>query len=159
MALSVKSLHSSVGERRLTPTRNIFAVGASPTTSEMSRSTVRRKKESQPIEAAMVPPPPPPGPSPEEVAEEQARQQRELKLKQLKEQMGQYRYLGYLAQDGDRKAFLGKGHEIYIIRQGDKLDGKFQVAVVEPSIVKIRDTDSSLETTIQLKKEGSGETS
>jgi hypothetical protein len=67
--------------------------------------------------------------------------------------LAQYRYLGYLNQNGVQKAFLGKGREIYIIREGDKLDGKFLVALIEATAVKIREADSNLETTIKLKKE------
>lgn len=51
--------------------------------------------------------------------------------------MGQYRYLGYLNQQGVYKAFVGKGNDIYIIRKGDKLDGKFLVASIDPTSVKL----------------------
>jgi type IV secretory pathway VirB10-like protein len=103
---------------------------------------------------AAVPPPAPPGPTPEELAEQAARQQEELKRKQLREQMSQYRYLGYLSQQGVQKAFVGKGKDIYIIRKGDTLDGKFLVAAIDPSIVKLREPSTSLETSLEIKKDG-----
>lgn len=164
--LDVKSLETPARTGAAKPARNIFVAGAQALSVESpAPRLVARKKTpvvAPVVEAAIAPPPPapdPPGPTPEELATQAAAQERELKLKQLKEQMSQYRYLGYVSHDGDSKAFLGKGHEIYIIRQGDKLDGKFVVAVVEPASVKIRETESSLETTIQLKKESPGASS
>jgi hypothetical protein len=88
------------------------------------------------------------------LAEQAARQQAELTLKQVREQMGQYRYLGYLSQQGVQKAFVGKGKEIYIIRKGDKLDGKFFVASIDPTTVKLKEPTTSLETSLDLTKEG-----
>ena len=101
---------------------------------------------------AAIPPPAPPEPTPEKLAEQAARQQEELNLKQVREQMGQYRYLGYLSQQGVQKAFVGKGKDIYIIRKGDTLDGKFLVASIDPSIVKLREPTTSLETSLELTK-------
>jgi hypothetical protein len=107
-----------------------------------------------PLVVAAVPPPAPPGPAPEELAEQATRQQEELNLRQLREQMGQYRYLGYLSQQGVEKAFVGKGKDIYIIRKGDKLDGKFLVASIDPTSVKLKEPITSLETSLDLKKDG-----
>jgi hypothetical protein len=106
-----------------------------------------------PLVVAAVPPPAPPGPTPEELAEQATRQQAELNLKQVREQMGQYRYLGYLSQQGVQKAFVGKGKDIYIIRKGDTLDGKFLVASIDPTTVKLREPSTSLETSLDLKKD------
>lgn len=61
--------------------------------------------------------------------------------------------LGYVNQNGIQKAFLGKGREIHILRQGDRLEGKFQVALIEATSVKLLDADSKLETILKLKKE------
>jgi hypothetical protein len=107
-----------------------------------------------PVVAAVVEPPVSLGPTPEELAEQAARQQEELKLKQVREQMGQYRYLGYLNQQGVHKAFVGKGKDIYILRKGDTLDGKFLVASIDPATIKLREPSTSLETTIYITKEG-----
>ena len=68
--------------------------------------------------------------------------------------MGQYGYLGYLNQQGVQKAFVGKGKDIYILRTGDKLDGKFLVASIDPTTVKLKEPATSLETSIELKKDG-----
>jgi hypothetical protein len=68
--------------------------------------------------------------------------------------MGQYRYLGYLSQQGVNKAFVGKGKDIYILRKGDTLDGKFHVASINPTSVKLTEPTTSQETSIDLTKEG-----
>ncbi len=75
-------------------------------------------------------------------------------VRHLREQMGQYRYLGYLRHEGQQRAFLGKGKEIYIIRQGDSLEGKFLVAGIEASTVTLREIVNNLEATLELSKLG-----
>jgi len=165
----VKSLRAPVRELAAAPKKNIFTA-ASVTFSSDTHAKVaaaKKKPSAVPTVAAAVPepppaPPPPPPPSPEEIARQQAelaaqaaRQQEELRRKQLQEQMGQYRYLGYLNQNGVQKAFLGKGREIYIIRQGDTLEGKFVVASIEAAAVKITESASKLEAVLKLKKEES----
>jgi hypothetical protein len=72
--------------------------------------------------------------------------------------MGQYRYLEYVNQNGVNKAFLGKGREIYILQEGDTLEGKFQVSLIQATIVKLFDATSKLETTLKITKEESSAT-
>jgi hypothetical protein len=146
------------------PKKNIFAplgesmaVGATTVTAKHTKHTVvvvPLPLPAPPPQVVVAVPPAPPGPTPEELAEQAARQQEELNLRQVREQMGQYRYLGYLSQHGVQKAFVGKGKDIYIIRKGDKLDGKFLVASVDPTIVKLKEPTTSLEASIELKKDG-----
>lgn len=79
------------------------------------------------VAAVPIAPPPPPSPSPEELARQQeelaaaaarqqeelaaqaARQQEELRRKQVLEHMAQYRYLGYLNQNGEQRASSERG--------------------------------------------------
>lgn len=154
----VKHVIMQAREMSEVPKKNIFAplgesmaVGA---TTVMAARAKRVTPAPPPTPVVAEVPPPPPGPTPQELAEQAARQQEELKLKQLREQMGQYRYLGYLSQQGVQKAFVGKGKDIYIIRKGDKLDGKFLVASIDPATVKLKEPTTSLETSIELTKEG-----
>ncbi len=72
--------------------------------------------------------------------------------------MAQYRYLGYANQNGVQKAFLGKGREIYILHEGETLEGKFQVVLIEANMVKLLDSDSKLEAILKLKKAESSPT-
>ena len=147
----VRSLKPKVKDLPVTPTKNLFAgtTGSRPQNVE-ARNVARRKKEHAIVAEAPAPTTPPP-PSPEELA----RQQEALRLQQLREQMAQYRYLGYVNQNGVQKAFLGKGREIYILREGETLDGKFLVAAIDAATVKLIDGESKLETTLKLKKEES----
>lgn len=153
------------------PKKNIFAPLGESTAVGATAIVAKREKRATappPQEVAAVVPAAPPEPTPEELAEQVARQQaqlaeqaaqaareqEELKLQQVREQMGQYRYLGYLNQQGVQKAFVGKGKDIYILRTGDKLDGKFLVASIESTTVKLKEPATSLETSIELKKDG-----
>lgn len=148
----VYSLQAQVRELPGAPKKNIFAattIARSPN----SQAKIAALKKQQALAAASViaspTPATPPPPSPEELA----RQQEMLRQQQLREQMAQYRYLGYVNQNGEQKAFLGKGREIHILRQGDKLDGQFVVVSIEPTAVKITESTSKLETVLTLKKE------
>ena len=157
----VKSLQAQVRALPTTPKKNIFAVASLPLSPDAQAKVLARRHQHK-VSAAPPAPPPPPPPSPEELAQQQeeqaaqaARQQEALRRTQLQEQMAQYRYLGYVNQGGVQKAFLGKGREIYILRQGDRLDGTFLVAAIDASTVKILDAESKLETVLTLKKDGS----
>jgi hypothetical protein len=168
----VKQVKIQAREIPAAPKKNIFAPLGESTVVGATATLAKRAKQAasavSPQEVAAVAPVIPPGPTPEELAaqavrqQEQlaeqaaqaARQQEELMLKQVREQMGQYRYLGYLNQQGVHKAFVGKGKDIYILRKGDKLDGKFVVASIDPITVKLREPTTSLETSLDLTKEG-----
>lgn len=148
-----------------TPKRNIFEPAGGPAVEKRVAKISASKKQDPPptpvpvIAPVPVMPPPPPMPSPEELAERAARQQQELKLRQLRESMAQYRYLGYLTRDGEQKAFLGKGQEIYIIHLGETLDGQFQVAAITSTAVKILAAQANVEATLQLKTDSPAEPS
>ncbi|MFO0699940.1 MAG: hypothetical protein U0236_11975 [Nitrospira sp.] len=151
----VRSLKPQVKDLPVTPTKNLFAgtTGSRPQNAEARNVTRKRKPPAIVVEAPATAPVPttPPPPSPEELA----RQQEALRLQQLREQMAQYRYLGYVNQNGVQKAFLGKGRELYILHEGETLDGKFQVVLIEATSVKLVDSESKLETMLKLKKDES----
>lgn len=155
----VKRVSTQAREMPEGPKKNIFAplgestiVGATTLVAKRAKRATQAPPPPPPVVAVFAPTAPP-GPTPEELAEQAARQQEALKLNYLREQMGQFRYLGYLSQQGVQKAFVGKGKAIYIIREGDKLDGKFLVASINPATVKLREPTTSLETSIELKKD------
>ena len=161
----VHSLRAQTRQLPETPKRNIFTAGSITRPSDPQAIVTQQKKQER-LKAALATPattPSPPSPTPEELALQQealaaqaAHQQEELRRQQLQEQMRQYRYLGYVNQNGVQKAFLGKGREIYIIREGDTLDGKFMVALIDPTTVRITDSTSKLEVALKLKKEEGG---
>ncbi|TLY39997.1 MAG: hypothetical protein E6K58_12590 [Nitrospirae bacterium] len=87
---------------------------------------------------------------------EQVTVQEKKAVQETIEPMAQYRFLGYLLQNGKSCAFLGKGSELFIVRTGETVDGRLQVTAIDAASVKLRDTGSSLETTLALVKDISG---
>ncbi len=90
--------------------------------------------------------PAPPGPSPAELAAQRAR-----------EQLNQFRFLGYLTKRGESQAFLTNGQAIYIVKQGEMLDGQVQVNKIEPETIvlstQIWETGNHIQATIPLTPE------
>ena len=107
-----------------------------------------------PLRFESAPAPPTPQVSPQEAAEMAARQEREQRIGKLREQASQYRLLGLGEQSGVKQAFIGKGTDIYVVRQGDPLDSLFMVSIVDAGEVKIRDAEYHLEHTIKITKAG-----
>jgi hypothetical protein len=147
------------------PQKNIFSMGRAFAPESAKKIQVVKPSASPmpaPLPVVVLPPPtispPPPvpaGPTPEELAAIAARQQHELLSRQAREQMAQYRYLGYADRDGRQQAFLGKGTEVYILQEGDQIDGKFLVAAIDPTVVVLRESVTNLEARIELKKTSS----
>jgi Tfp pilus assembly protein PilP len=94
-------------------------------------------------------PPPPSGPSPGELAAQQARQL-----------LNKYRFLGYLKKGGESQAFLTNGKDIYIVRQGEIMEGRIHVNRIDPTTIvlstKVKETGDQIEATIPLTKEKKG---
>jgi hypothetical protein len=159
--LHVKPRHPQGRDLPATPKRNIFVSVEKPQIAAVVKPKAVAPAVAIPVAPPVAPvvaapPPAPPQPSPEELAALAARQRQEQLVRQLREQMAQYRYLGYLRQDGQQRAFLGKGPEIYIIRQGDMLEDKFLVAGIEAHAVTLKEGEYSLEATLELKKDKTG---
>jgi len=124
--------------------RNIFApVGF--------RKVVARQKTPitpPPSQPTITPPSPapPPGPSPSDLAAQRARQQ-----------LNQFRFLGYLTKGGESQAFLTNGQAIYIVKQGEMLEGQVQVNKIEPETIvlstQIMETGNQVQATIPLTPE------
>ena len=95
----------------------------------------------------MAPPSPvPPGPSASDLAAQRARQQ-----------LNQFRFLGYLTKGGERQAFLTNGQAIYIVKQGEMVEGQVQVNKIEPETIilstQIWETGNQVQATIPLTPE------
>ncbi len=163
--LAVKPFKAQGQGTPAAPRKNIFAMGQTVAPAGERHAQIAKRQLPPPVPAPppvvvppplpVAPPPPPPiptGPTPEELAAIAERQQRELLARQAREQMAQYRYLGYADRDGHQQAFLGKGTEIYILQLGDRLDGKFLVAVIDPTVVVLRESVTNLEARIEMKK-------
>ena len=130
--------------------RNIFAPlnSKKPVLRHVSKAPPP-KPSSRPSAIARRPPAPPPGPSPGELAAQRARQQ-----------LNQYRFLGYLKKGGESQAFLTNGQAIYIVKQGETLEGRIHIHKIDPTTIvlstKVRETGDNVEATIPLTKEQQG---
>ncbi len=129
--------------------RNIFAPlsfkkPAPPPPKEKPRPAVAKTPKPVPQK-----PPPPPGLSPGELAAQRARQQ-----------LNKYRFLGYLKRGGESQAFLTNGKDIYIVRQGEIMEGRIHVNRIDPTTIllstKVKETGDQIEATIPLTKEKKG---
>ena len=91
-------------------------------------------------------PPVPAAPSPGDLATQRARQQ-----------LNQFRFLGYLTKEGESQAFLTNGQAIYIVKQGEMLEGQVQVNKIEPETIvlstQILETGNQIQATIPLTPE------
>jgi Tfp pilus assembly protein PilP len=128
--------------------RNIFApLGMRHMLAQQETKPVHTSHPSETIQS--VPPPPPSGPSPAELAGLRAR-----------EQLNQFRFLGYLTKGGESQAFLTNGQAIYIVKQGEMLEGRVQVNKIEPETVilstQVWETGNHVQATIPLTPDTRG---
>ena len=125
--------------------RNIF----SPIGSRKVIAKRKTPKRSSAPTATIAPPPPMPttaSPSPEELAAQRARQE-----------LNKFRFLGYLTKGGESQAFLTNGQAIYIVKQGEMLEGQVQVNKIEPENIvlsaQVWEAGNQVQATIPLTPE------
>lgn len=78
-----------------------------------------------------LPPPPPPAPPPAvtpPAAAEPTPVQRD---------MARFTFLGFLKKDGQKSIFLSSNKEIFVVKKGDKIAGKYEVASVTEDLLTI----------------------
>lgn len=142
-------------ERSTKQARRAPVVAAPPELREQEAIVLAPPPVVQPVREAAEPvPEPEPGPSPEEIAAQAAQVRLAARLKQIRDQMNQYQYLGYQTLGGERRAFLGKDRDIFVVRLGDKVDGRFVVQSIDGGSVKLREPQAHVEATLELKKDG-----
>jgi len=117
-------------EEVLVSPKNIFA----PLRIEDPDRALARLGSKTPAEQAVPPPP-----SPEELAAQAARQE-----------LAQFRYLGYLSRPDKEEAFLSKGKDLHIVRSGDTIEQRVLVKAVTPAGVTLQETRSQVERTVLL---------
>ena len=124
--------------------RNIFAPLGSQKVVANQKTPITPPSSRSPT--TTPPPSAPPGPSPSDLAAQRAR-----------EQLNQFRFLGYLTKGGESQAFLTNGQAIYIVKQGEMLEGQVQVNKIEPETIvlstKILETGNQVQATIPLTPE------
>ena len=101
-------------------------------------------------QAVYTPAPAPPPPSAEEIAAEQARRQREMAIQQTRQQMTQYRFVGYLTTNGEAQAFVGRGQEIFIVRRGEVLEGQVVVGAIDETSITLAVPPLSVTSKLEL---------
>ncbi len=133
--------------------RNIFApLGMA----QVARQETNRATTSRLSKTALSPSPPPPSPQPPPSGPSFA----DLAGQRAREQLNQFRFLGYLTKGGESQAFLTNGQAIYIVKQGEMLEGRVQVHKIEPETVvlstQVLETGSHVQATIPLTPDTSG---
>jgi hypothetical protein len=108
-------------------------------TEKMAAATAKRRAPAPPQPPAVAAPAVPPPPSPEELAAQAARQE-----------LAQFRYLGYLSRDGREEAFLSKGKELYIVRNDEMIEQRVLVKTVTATGVTLQEPRSRVERTVPL---------
>ncbi len=162
---NLQGLPTPLRESPPIPKRNLFAPLIEQQDSFVVTSDVRMKQGkahigNEPAVVAAVssaiPTIAPPAislPSPQDLAEQARLIAREQRIKKLQDQSAQFRLLGFAERGGVKQAFIGKGADIYVVRQGDALENIFMVSMVAESGVKIRDFEYRQEYTIHMKKD------
>jgi hypothetical protein len=128
--------------------RNIFApLGMQQMIDQQKKKIAATASSSE--STAPPPPAPPSGPSAAELAGQRALQQ-----------LNQFRFLGYLTKGGESQAFLTNGQAIYIVKQGEILEGRVQVNKIDPETVilstQVWETGSQIQATIPLTSDSRG---
>ncbi|MEC4673593.1 MAG: hypothetical protein VST68_05350 [Nitrospirota bacterium] len=156
------SLPSSKESVKLATPRNIFATLKAQLAPKKSKPVPRRPpsktKTKTPVVARPVAPKPvqPTGPTPEQMAkrqEDRARMKAEL-------EMNKYRFLGYLQRAGEQHVFLSNGQALYIVKQGEVVEGAIKLKTIEDTSVVLSKIltgmGATAEATLQLTKDEKG---
>ncbi|TKB79604.1 MAG: hypothetical protein E8D45_03850 [Nitrospira sp.] len=128
--------------------KNIFApLNMREEQAETAGKPVARGGGRRPL-GSFVPPsavaaPPPPPPSPEELAAQAAR-----------DELGRYRYLGYLNRQGRNQAVLAKEQKLHIVWTGETIEGRVMVKAITSTAVTLQEVPSQVEQILQLSSEG-----
>ncbi len=93
----------------------------------------------------VFPPPPSPqkqqGPTPEEIA-----------LGKAKEELSQFRYLGYLERGDEASAFLSRGNELYIVKHQEEIEDRFIVQALSVEFIVLHEKQTGTEVRHLLEK-------
>ena len=96
----------------------------------------------KPIKPAPPAPPPPPPPPPVVKTPAQI----------AMEEVGQFAFLGYLHKENRRTVFLTKNNEIFLVKKGDKIIGKYEVADITENNMTIAVTPGGEQVVIPLQQ-------
>ena len=74
----------------------------------------------------------------------------ELAMAAGRQELAQFRYLGYLSRGGRDEAFLAKGNALHIAKTGDTIEQRILVKAINPSGVTLQETSSKAEQRVSL---------
>jgi hypothetical protein len=92
-----------------------------------------------------LPPPPPPPPAKVFVPPPQV-----IGPTPLQREMATFTFLGFLKKDNKKTIFLSNGKEIFVVKKGDKISGKYDVTAVTEEALTIKSIQSGGEVVIPL---------
>ena len=69
----------------------------------------------------------------------------ELALQAGRQELAQFRYLGYLSRGGRDEAFLAKGNTLHIAKTGETIEQRILVKAISPSGVMLQETATKAE--------------
>src|SRR5207253_9889405 len=69
----------------------------------------------------------------------------ELAVQAGRQELAQFRYLGYLSRGGRDEAFLAKGNALHIAKTGETIDQRILVKAISPSGVMLQETPTKTE--------------
>lgn len=100
---------------------------------------VQEKRVKIPKRRAMIAKPsplPPPAPMPQPPS--------------IQSEMAKFTFMGFLKKDNKKTIFLGSNNEIFLVKKGDIIAGKYLVANITDEMLSIRSSESGMEAVIPL---------
>ena len=76
-----------------------------------------------------------------------------MAIQQARQQLTQYRFLGYLTTNGEPQAFVGKGQDLFIVRNGEVLEGQVVVSQIEETSVTLGIPSLAVTNRLELPKD------
>lgn len=97
-------------------------------------------------------PPPPPPPPPEKIVEPPpaAYTPQVTEPTPMQREMATFTFLGFLKKDNRKTIFLSNGKEIFVVKKGDKISGKYDVTALTEEAITITSVSSGGEIVIPL---------
>jgi len=99
------------------------------------------------IKKTLIPLPPPPPPPPVKIF---VPPPQVIEPTPLQREMATFTFLGFLKKDNKKTIFLSNGKEIFVVKKGDKISGKYDVTAVTEEALTITSIESGGEVVIPL---------
>lgn len=68
----------------------------------------------------------------------------------IQSEMARFTFMGFLKKDNKKTIFLGSNNEIFLVKKGDIIAGKYLVANITDEMLSIRSSESGTEAVIPL---------